>query len=92
MSGYGTFTWPDGRRYEGEYQNDKKHGFGVYIWPNGRSYQGNWENGKQHGVGTIIYNTGEKKHGIWINGKQRRKLSTEKPESNLETIDEDNSV
>ena len=40
MSGQGTFSWPDGRKYEGEYLNDKKHGFGIYYWANGRQYAG----------------------------------------------------
>jgi len=26
MEGYGVFTWPDGRKYEGEYIDDKKEG------------------------------------------------------------------
>lgn len=25
MHGYGVYTWKDGRRYEGDYFNDKKH-------------------------------------------------------------------
>ena len=32
MNGKGIITWEDGRRYEGEYYNDKKHGYGVYTW------------------------------------------------------------
>lgn len=30
MHGKGIYTWKDGRRYEGEYLNDKKHGYGIY--------------------------------------------------------------
>jgi len=26
MEGSGTFSWPDGRKYEGEYVDDKKEG------------------------------------------------------------------
>lgn len=26
--------WPDGRKYEGNYLNDKKHGFGILEWRN----------------------------------------------------------
>ena len=26
MEGYGVFSWPDGRKYEGEYIDDKKEG------------------------------------------------------------------
>jgi hypothetical protein len=46
MNGKGVFTWPDGRKYEGEYSNDKKQGYGEYTWADGRTYKGNWLNGK----------------------------------------------
>ena len=32
MEGRGVFTWPDGKRYEGEYKNDKKSGYGKFFW------------------------------------------------------------
>ena len=32
MHGKGTYTWPDGRKYEGQYFEDKKEGEGEYIW------------------------------------------------------------
>lgn len=32
MDGYGIFNWPDGRSYEGEYSDDKKHGKGLFKW------------------------------------------------------------
>ena len=38
MDGKGFFTWPDGRKYEGEYLNDKKHGVGVFTFKDGRVY------------------------------------------------------
>ena len=31
MDGNGIFEWPDGRTYEGEYENDKKHGMGLIL-------------------------------------------------------------
>ena len=42
----GIFTWADGRRYEGDYVQDKKEGHGVFYWPDGRKYDGEWMNGK----------------------------------------------
>lgn len=42
MEGYGLFTWPDGRRYEGSYVDDKKAGQGNFFWPDGRKYEGGW--------------------------------------------------
>ena len=36
MEGSGVFTWPDGRKYDGEYIDDKKEGNGIFFWPDGR--------------------------------------------------------
>ena len=46
MHGTGTFTWADGRKYTGGYEDDKKHGYGEFYWPDGRSYKGKWVDGK----------------------------------------------
>lgn len=46
MHGGGVYTWQDGRKYEGEYQYDKKHGSGTYVWADGRKYEGEWAYGK----------------------------------------------
>ena len=51
MHNRGVYFWKDGRKYEGEYKNDKKEGFGKYYWTDGRRYEGQWRNGKQHGKG-----------------------------------------
>lgn len=70
MHGRGVYTWKDGRRYEGEYQHDKKHGFGVYTWADGRKYEGPWAYGKQHGKGKYILPDGTVRIGVWDNGKR----------------------
>lgn len=38
----GTFKWPDGNIYVGEWSAEKKtmHGFGKYTWIDGSSYEG----------------------------------------------------
>ena len=59
MEGEGIFTWEDGRKYHGEYVNDKKCGSGTFEWPDGRKYIGAWENGKQHGEGLYIDRNGK---------------------------------
>ena len=46
MHGRGLFKWPDGRMYDGEYMNDKKHGKGTLISAHGRRKEGLWANGK----------------------------------------------
>ena len=70
MHGHGVFTWPDGRRYQGDYVNDKKHGFGIYTWSNGREYAGQWENGQQHGQGIYKDINGVERTGLWEEGKR----------------------
>jgi hypothetical protein len=49
MNGRGTFKWPDGRVYKGDYVNDMKQGEGEMKWADGRKYVGSWADGRQHG-------------------------------------------
>ena len=71
MNGFGKFEWPDGRKYEGNYKNDKKEGYGVFSWPDGRIYKGNWKNGRQEGEGEFYNPKNDTwKKGIWKEGKR----------------------
>ena len=40
MNGKGTFTWPNGNFYSGDFVDDIKHGYGLFSWNNGRKYKG----------------------------------------------------
>ena len=42
MDGEGEYIFPDGRKYNGEWMNNKMHGEGEFIWPNGKKYNGNF--------------------------------------------------
>ncbi len=77
MHGRGVYTWKDGRRYEGEYQHDKKHGHGIYTWADGRKYDGPWAHGKLHGKGKYILPDGTMRIGLWDNGKRTKWLDEE---------------
>jgi hypothetical protein len=73
MEGIGIYNWSDGRSYEGEYLDDKKHGYGIYIWADGRVYEGNWNRGKQHGLGKYKSrenNDDTERYGLWEDGKR----------------------
>lgn len=71
MEGIGIYVWNDGRKYEGQYKDDKKHGFGVYNWADGRCYEGYWYKGKQHGIGTyVVPKENKMKYGLWEDGKR----------------------
>ena len=70
MEGKGVFKWPDGRRYEGNFVNDKKEGYGEYYWNDGRIFKGMWKDGVQNGEGEIYEPKKNKiKKGIWRDGK-----------------------
>ena len=71
MDGKGIFTWPDGRKYEGDYKDDKKEGYGIFEWTDGKKYRGYWLNGKQNGEGEF-YNSKNKtwKKCLVQNGKK----------------------
>ena len=40
ISGYGIYSWEDGRVYEGYWKENNMHGQGHYSWPDGRKYEG----------------------------------------------------
>ncbi|KAF4716065.1 Elongation of fatty acids protein 2, variant 2 [Perkinsus olseni] len=42
--GYGTFEWPDGRKYAGWWLAGKRHGDGEYTTEFGQTRKGIWEN------------------------------------------------
>ena len=46
MDGNGVYHWPDGRKYEGEYQMGHKQGYGTVYWKDGKKYTGYWKNNK----------------------------------------------
>ena len=50
----GEYSWPDGRKYVGNYLKDKRHGYGDYTDTKGNEFKGNWKKGLQHGLGTYI--------------------------------------
>ncbi len=65
----GTYTYPNGTQYKGEWKDKKRHGYGVWLRPDGMKYEGEWENDKPKGQGTLTYPDGRIKCGEWDNGK-----------------------
>jgi hypothetical protein len=50
LHGKGTYTWPTGSRYEGEFNDNVKQGTckGVMACLDGAKYVGDWQNNKKH--------------------------------------------
>ena len=53
--GQGSYYWPNGSKYDGEWALDGHCGYGVYTCPTGESYQGEWKNNMRHGRGIEKY-------------------------------------
>ena len=69
VNGKGTFIWPNGDKYNGNWKNQKPHGLGTFIWVNGTKYIGDWEFGIQNGQGTVTWANGDKYIGGRKNGQ-----------------------
>ena len=70
-NGTGTYYFPSGNRYEGEWKDKKKNGQGTYYLSNGeRQYEGEWKDDKKDGRGTLFIANGERYEGEWKDGKQ----------------------
>ena len=67
--GHGVARWRDEggveRKYDGEWQDDKRHGKGFYTWADGLKYDGVWQDEMQHGKGVFTYANGDKYDGTW---------------------------
>ena len=63
---YGTFTYADGRKYVGEFKDDKKHGQGTLTVADGTKYVGEFKDDKMHGQGTLAIVYGGKYYGEYV--------------------------
>jgi hypothetical protein len=51
INGFGTFLWPSGSRYDGDFHNGIRHGAGSYLFADGSLYVGEYLNGVRHVTG-----------------------------------------
>jgi hypothetical protein len=68
-NGAGTYVFPSGARYIGEFKNGEIHGKGVCYYTDKSKYSGEWENRYPEGKGTKTYTDGTKRTGLWKKGK-----------------------
>jgi hypothetical protein len=77
QNGWGTFVFPDGSKYVGEFKDGEVHGVGVCYFPDGRQYSGEWSHRFPHGNGSMTMPDGSIYRGEWEKG---RYLSEDKAE------------
>ncbi|KAJ4462388.1 putative Phosphatidylinositol 4-phosphate 5-kinase 4 [Paratrimastix pyriformis] len=72
MHGHGIFVWPDGRRFEGNFNNGVMEGQGVLEWIEGpglQTYEGAFKENLFHGKGSLYGPTGGSFHGHYREGR-----------------------
>ena len=65
---FGTYTWPSGEKYVGEWKKGYRNGQGNTTWSNGEKYVGEFRDNKITGQGIYTYADGSPpQEGIWEN-------------------------
>ena len=59
----GSFSFDDGDKYVGEFQDDDFHGLGAYYFPDGDMFYGTFRNGKWNGLGIYTFKGGDGSDG-----------------------------
>ncbi|MBI1225385.1 MAG: peptidase C14 caspase catalytic subunit p20 [Bacteroidetes bacterium] len=57
-NGYGTYVFPNGNKYMGDFKAGKPNGKGILYCANGNKYMGDWEDNYQQGEGKFTYAEG----------------------------------
>ena len=63
--GQGQQVWPDGSRYEGDWQDGQANGYGTLHYNNGDIFVGNFKDDKLNGYGELKYANGDLYKGYW---------------------------
>ena len=79
----GTYTWPDGIKYVGEFRDGKIHGQGTTTLPNGWKYVGEYKDYKPNGQGTATWPDGGKHIGEFRDGKPNGQGTHTRPDGSV---------
>ena len=69
INGTGTYNYPSGAKYIGEFKNGKMNGWGMCTYSNGSMYKGEWLNGYPHGEGKKVLANKKEWSGKWVKGR-----------------------
>ena len=67
--GLGVFTYSNGNKYTGKWEEGKKHGKGTYTYASGSIYEGEFKYGAMNGQGIFTWYNGTKRVGEFRKGK-----------------------
>jgi uncharacterized caspase-like protein len=68
-NGQGTYAFPDGSKYDGQFAAGKIHGYGTFYYANGDKYVGSFKVNVAHGKGTIFHADSTQTTGEWNEGE-----------------------
>lgn len=57
--GRGTYRWPTGGTYSGDWLDGRMHGVGRFDAPDGSNYEGSWVDDVKQGLGRKNYANGD---------------------------------
>ncbi len=66
----GTYSAPDGTRYEGQWKYRERNGRGTLTYPDGRVYTGQFKGDQRHGKGSLVYPDGRRYVGDFVKGQR----------------------
>ncbi len=69
FNGEGTFVYPSGTKYTGQFKNGEIHGQGTCDYVNGTKYSGQWVQRYPEGYGIKTYPDGTRREGQWLRGQ-----------------------
>jgi hypothetical protein len=79
-NGQGTYTWPKGEKYIGEWRDGKRVGQGTYIKRDGTQYIGEFRDGQANRRGTYTWPDGAKYIGEFRDGKRNGQGTRTEPD------------
>ena len=68
-NGQGSYAFPDGSKYDGQFSAGKIHGYGTFYYANGDKYVGSFKANVAHGKGTIFHADATQTTGEWNDGE-----------------------
>lgn len=84
--------WSNGKRYYGDWLNDKMMGKGVLIISQNERYEGGFKDGKFHGKGKYIFPNYQVYEGEWKKGKPHGKGKLTQPNGLVILTNYDNGI
>lgn len=66
----GTFTYPNGQVYIGQWEFLERNGRGTMKYADGRVYIGEFKSGLRHGKGIMTWPSGRRHEGWFVRGKR----------------------